>query len=128
MLLCGEEPATKLARRYGVSEQALHQWRDESLAGGEAALGAPKGQNDPRDRKIHELQKELSERAQVEVEWLKENLRSSPEEKRRWIDPEHPMLSVARQCELVGLPRSSWYYEPAGETSENLELMRAIDE
>ncbi len=37
-------------------------------------------------------------------------------------------LSVARQCELLGLPRSTWYYEPLGETTENLKLMRAIDE
>jgi len=37
-------------------------------------------------------------------------------------------LSVARQCELVGLPRSTWYYEPIGETAENLALMRQIDE
>ena len=65
MLLRREEPATKLARRYGVSEQTLYRWRDEFLAGGEAALGSPKGQNDPRDRQIHELQKELSERDQV---------------------------------------------------------------
>ena len=65
MLLRREEPAAKLARRYGVSEQTLYRWRDEFLAGGEAALGSPKGQNDPRDRQIHELQKELSERDQV---------------------------------------------------------------
>jgi putative transposase len=37
-------------------------------------------------------------------------------------------LSVRRQCELLGLNRSSLYYEPAGETSENLRLMRLIDE
>jgi putative transposase len=37
-------------------------------------------------------------------------------------------LSVRRQCELLGLSRSSLYYEPAGETPENLRLMRAIDE
>ena len=29
---------------------------------------------------------------------------------------------------LGGLARSSWYYEPAGETAENLALMRRIDE
>jgi putative transposase len=28
----------------------------------------------------------------------------------------------------VGLPRSSWYYEPSGESEENLHLMRLIDE
>jgi putative transposase len=37
-------------------------------------------------------------------------------------------LSVRRQCELLGLNRSSLYYEPAGETAENLRLMRLIDE
>ena len=37
-------------------------------------------------------------------------------------------MSVSHQCELVGLPRSTWYYKPVGETAENLALMRAIDE
>ena len=37
-------------------------------------------------------------------------------------------MSIARQCELVGLARSSWYYTVQGETAENLALMRAIDE
>ena len=33
-----------------------------------------------------------------------------------------------RQCELLGLARSSRYYQPLGESPENLALMRAIDE
>jgi len=37
-------------------------------------------------------------------------------------------LSVRRQCELLGLSRSSYYYEPAAESEENLRLMRLIDE
>jgi len=49
-------------------------------------------------------------------------------EKRAMIEPEHPKLSVRRQCELVGLPRSSYYREPGGEPEENLELMKLIDE
>jgi putative transposase len=48
-------------------------------------------------------------------------------DKRRWIEAQHPGLSIARQCGVVGLPRSSWYYAPAGETAENLALMRRID-
>src|SRR3954465_6302082 len=31
-------------------------------------------------------------------------------------------------CDLVGLSRTSFYYQPAVETPENLELMRLIDE
>jgi putative transposase len=37
-------------------------------------------------------------------------------------------LSVRRQCELLGLSRSSLYYEPGGEAAEDLRLMRRIDE
>ena len=43
------------------------------------------------------------------------------------IDPEHPRLSIVRQCELVSISRSGFYYRSAGETPLNLELMRLID-
>ena len=44
------------------------------------------------------------------------------------IETKHHELSVCRQCELLGLPRSTYYYEAALESSENLQLMRLIDE
>jgi putative transposase len=44
------------------------------------------------------------------------------------IDSRSSQLSIRRQCELLGLNRSSYYYEPARETIENLRLMRRIDE
>jgi putative transposase len=47
---------------------------------------------------------------------------------RALIDVSHPQLSVRRQCELLGLNRSSLYYEPAPESAENLRLMRLLDE
>ena len=37
-------------------------------------------------------------------------------------------MSVRRQCELLGLSRSSLSYEPAGESAEDLRLMWRIDE
>jgi putative transposase len=44
------------------------------------------------------------------------------------IDPDHPRLSIVRQCELVSISRSSYYYTEKGESAVNLELMRLIDE
>jgi putative transposase len=44
------------------------------------------------------------------------------------IEAGHPELSVRRQCELLGLNRSTFYYEPTGATPEDLRLMRLIDE
>src|SRR3990172_4682184 len=49
-------------------------------------------------------------------------------EKRAVIEAEHPVLSVRRQCRLMGLARSGLYYEPQGESAENLALTRLIDE
>ena len=43
------------------------------------------------------------------------------------VEPQHPQLSVRRQCELLALNRASYYYLPTQETSFNLELMRQID-
>jgi putative transposase len=51
----------------------------------------------------------------------------SAQQQRLLIDSDHPQLSVRRQCELLGLNRSTLYYEPAPETKENLALMQLID-
>jgi len=44
------------------------------------------------------------------------------------INPLYAELSVNQQCELLGLARSSYYYEPQPESEYNLQLMRLIDE
>jgi putative transposase len=44
------------------------------------------------------------------------------------VEIDHPELSVRRQCALLGLSRSTFYYEPTGATPEDLRLMRLIDE
>jgi len=43
------------------------------------------------------------------------------------IEPNLPNLSVGRQCALLSISRSSFYYEPKGETDMNLDLMRKVD-
>lgn len=43
------------------------------------------------------------------------------------IDPQSS-ISIRRQCTLLGICRSNIYYESVGESSENLELMRLMDE
>ena len=44
------------------------------------------------------------------------------------MEPEHSELSIARQCEFLGLARSTFYSSPARESEENLRLMRLLDE
>ena len=64
-LIRREEPAAQLARRWNVSEPTLYRWRDEFLAGGEAALANGKGGPDSRTREVEELKSRIEERDQV---------------------------------------------------------------
>jgi len=41
---------------------------------------------------------------------------------------EHPTMSIQRQCTLMKLSRSAYYYHPVKESEENLRLMRLLDE
>ena len=43
------------------------------------------------------------------------------------IDRDH-RLSVSRQCQVLGLPRSTAYYQPVPVSADELTLMRRIDE
>ncbi len=44
------------------------------------------------------------------------------------IEPMNTLIPVYRQCELIGLPRSSYYYEAGKESEYNLLFVRLIDE
>ena len=44
------------------------------------------------------------------------------------VDAEHAKISVRRQCDLLGLNRSSYYYQKSTTSSDDLRLMRLIDE
>ena len=44
------------------------------------------------------------------------------------VDPKAPHLSVSRQCRLLSIQRSSYYYKPKPIKAEDLKLMRLIDE
>jgi putative transposase len=44
------------------------------------------------------------------------------------VDHGHLEISLRRQCELLGVNRSGLYYEPVGESEENLRLMKLLDE
>jgi putative transposase len=48
-------------------------------------------------------------------------------EKKALVEPEHSSISISRQCELLGLARSSFYYEIQPETEQNLRLMEMLD-
>ena len=47
--------------------------------------------------------------------------------KRQQVEWGHAELSIRRQCELLGLARSSWYFEPVAVSASDLALMDRLD-
>ena len=52
---------------------------------------------------------------------------SDARELRKLVDHDHPDLSVSRQCALLGLPRSTLYYQPTAVQESTLRIMARID-
>ncbi|WP_310587714.1 IS3 family transposase [Fibrella rubiginis] len=72
----------------------------------------------------------------VSTDWTAKSRKRLPQKKitdelsadlRLLIDPTYTHLSVNQQCGLLGLARSTYYYQPVGESAQNLALMERID-
>jgi putative transposase len=120
----GDRTTSQLVSAFGVHATQVGQWRRRLLEGA-ADLFSDDGRREvqQQDALIAELYEQIG-RLQMEAAWLKKKLPDWIDFKRECIEPGHPQLSVRQQCELLGLNRSSWYYEPMGESAENLALMR----
>jgi len=58
----------------------------------------------------------------------KKTLGYSVVELKSMIEPEHPVFSISRQCELLGISRSGYYYTPCPVDEYTLTLMNLIDQ
>ncbi len=123
-----QKTLSQLASEYGVHPTQITQWKKQLLHEGSSLFGSQ------RVREQHEhtaREADLFEqigRLKMELEWLKKKLIGSVEAKRALVEPDHPELSIRRQCALLGFSRASYYYEAVPETPLNLQLMRRIDE
>ncbi|MFV1514503.1 IS3 family transposase [Phaeobacter sp. JH63H3] len=120
--LKGEETVSELASRFGVHPTMIHQWKRALLEGASGVFerGGRRraGQRPPcQNRGAGRRQRFFGQKAQT----LDRQVR------RKMIEPNLPGLSVGKQCALLSISRSSFYYEPKGESQMNLDLMRLID-
>src|SRR5271163_2192533 len=125
----GHRSITDLASRHELHPNLIMQWKRQAIEKLAKVFDdkAPEIQAG-RDAEMTKLHAKIGQ-ARGGTRFFGESLRSlSLDRRRTMIDPDHPRLSIVRQCELASVSRASFYREPASEREENLVLMRLIDE
>jgi len=120
--------AAQLASRYQIHTTQISQWKKEARDGLLEVFRkkGKKKQAKTEDELTAPLFEEIG-RLKVELDWLKKKLLSSTTVRQLLIS-EDDSLSISRQCNLLDVAKSSYYFKPAGESSDNLRYMRLIDE
>ena len=128
--LGAELTTAQLATKHGIHQTMVSDWKRQAM-GGMAAVFAGKtaAQEGARanEAEVDKLHAKIGQLL-VERDFFGQGVRAmSLEQRRRLIEPDHPTLSIVRQCRLVSISRSGFYHRPVGETPENLALMRLVD-
>ena len=119
------QTVSRLSSEYGVHPNQIGQWKKQLCSGAKEIFSRQAVSSEGATAEETARLYEQIGRLQVELGWMKKKCPSFL--KRDLIDPQDADLSVVRQCELLGLARSSYYYRPGEESEENLALMRLID-
>src|ERR1051326_1130121 len=125
-----QQTVQELAAAYGVHPHQITTWKRQLIAAAEEVFSGSRAQREAADEEEREELYQTIGKLKVGIGLVAKKIRNlaTVTEKRECIERDHRRLSIARQCELMGLPRSSWYYEAQAETAENLRLMRLLDE
>ena len=127
--LKGEKTMAQLSSEYGVHANQIRQWSQRLL---DEVPHVSSDRRRKQDNEVEEITSELYRQIgqlKVELEWLKKKVPdASVEEKRAMIESTHAMIPILRQCELLDLSRSSYYYVSERDDSYNQLLMNRIDE
>jgi putative transposase len=124
----GLKTLNEIASETGVHPNQISHWKKQASTELPAVFSNRRSQGQKaQDDLTAELYQHIGQ-LKVELDWLKKNLALPVAAKRALVQPDHREISLARQCDLLGLGRSSWYYQPAQDDPYNEYLMRLMDQ
>ena len=126
--LKGNKTFNELTQKYGVHATQINRWKNKLKAGIVDIFSNNKEKVEhENDQLIEELYKTIGQ-LEVERDWLKKNQNYSVNEKQKLIELDDSELSIKRQCELLGISRSGYYYNPKPINQKQLQLINRVDE
>lgn len=133
-LLSTDQTINQVATKYGVLSKNIINWKKQFLENASLAFDPAKAIKDYKDQ-IEDLKSKNSEYAKkvgqltLEKDFLEGKLSSSASlsDRQKMVEAEH-ILPIAKQCEILRINRSTYYYKPIPINDNTLGLMRRIDE
>ena len=124
----GKRTINEIASVREVHPVQVTQWKKQAKESLAELFSRRKDLSVKADAELKERLYQKIGRLEMELDWLKKSLAWDATERRGLIEPMSAVISLKRQCELVGLSRSGWYYEAVPEDPEDLRLKRLLDE
>ncbi|WP_407920728.1 IS3 family transposase [Frigidibacter oleivorans] len=124
----GDLTVAELVAKHGVHQTLISTWKRQALEGMSGIFsGKAEAKSAEKEGEIEKLHAKIGQLV-VERGFFSESLRPvSVSRRREMIEPRHPVLSITRQCALIGISRSAWYGPAKAESPLNLALMKLID-
>jgi putative transposase len=133
-LLKEEQTIGQLATQYQVTSKTISNWKKQFLENANRAFEDDKVSNkykeqiEIKNKEIDALAKTLG-KTTVKMEWAVGKLKSLDLiNKKELVESKHKKVSIADQCELLNMSRSSYYYKAKQIDKDDIEIMNKIDE
>ena len=123
----GDKSIHEIAAEYEVSPRMVMNWKKRLQDHVDELFQDHRVKRKEETTKESELFEQIG-RLKMEIDWLKKKASASTKKRRGMVGLNCSDISITRQCELVGLPRSTYYFQPQAESEHNLKLMQKIDE
>ena len=113
-----KQRVSNLVTKYEIHPWQIYQWRQVLLDRGHETFDRTHQGNERNSSIDKKLQK-----LELELQWLKSKILLNDELiprkiRRELIEQHNSSISISRQCELLGVNRSSIYYKSATDTEE----------
>lgn len=133
-ILQEEKTLSQIASEYGTHTNVISRWRDQAIAALPGVFNEQPAQEQAAkeaawEKEREELYAEIG-KLTTQLTWLKKNGATclDREERGEMIDWKSGELSISAQAQLLSLNRTSFDYQPAPPSAEEIALKQRIDE
>ena len=124
-----EMTIAQISSKYGVHATQIQAWKKRGIENLVSGFQVKPATKDPDNQDLIKQLYEQIGQLSVERDWLKKNLHCLDLETRKsMIDNNCRNLAISRQCDLLLINKSTYYYKAKGITTRDLEIMKVIDE